>query len=467
MFFNLTYRYKPGIMMSQRNLDQHSFRSSKGLDEEIIRRISSIKKEPEWMLEFRLNAFKIFNAKKLQSWGPDLSKINLNDLHYYVRPTEKKEADWSKVPEHIKNTFDKIGIPEAERKFLAGSTAQYESEAVYSNLKKEWESLGVIFKDMDSALREHPEIVKKYLGTLVPSTDNKFAALNSAVWSGGSFVYVPKGVEVQIPLQTYFRINTQNMGQFERTLIIAEEGSSVHYVEGCSAVIYSAASLHAAVVEVFAHKNSRIRYTTIQNWSNNVYNLVTKRAIANENAVVEWIDGNIGSKVSMKYPTVILKGEGARADVISIAYAGKGQIQDTGARAIHLAPNTKSKIISKSISKNGGQSSYRGSVKISKGAVNATSSVRCDALILDKESRSDTYPKIEVDEDKVSLAHEATVGKIGEEQIFYLMSRGLPENEAISMIVLGFVESFTKELPMEYAVELNRLIQLETKEAVG
>jgi len=443
------------------------FKSGKGLTEEIVRQISSIKKEPEWMLDFRLNAYKIFTEKKMPSWGPDLSGIDLRNISYYVKPNGKKEADWNKVPQNIKNTFDKIGVPEAERKFLAGSTAQFESEAIYSSLKKEWESKGVIFKDMDSALREHPEIVKKYLGTLVPSTDNKFAALNSAVWSGGSFIYVPKGVSIDIPLQTYFRINTQSMGQFERTLIIADEGSIVHYVEGCSAPIYSTASLHVAVVEVFVHKSARVRYTTIQNWSNNVYNLVTKRAIANENAVVEWIDGNIGSKVSMKYPTVILKGEGSRADIISIAYAGKGQIQDAGARAIHLAPNTKSKIISKSISKNGGQSSYRGSVKISKGAVNATSSVRCDALLLDENSRSDTYPKMEVDEDKVSLAHEATVGKIGEEQIFYLMSRGIPENEAISMIVLGFVESFTKELPMEYAVELNRLIQLETKGAVG
>lgn len=451
----------------EKNTENYSFKTGKGLDEEVVRQISKIKNEPSWMLDFRLNAYTSFLEKKMPLWGPDLSTINFSDIHYYAKSTDRKEADWEKVPENIRKTFDKIGIPEAERKFLGGSTAQFESEVVYSNLKKEWESQGVIFKDMDSALRENSEIVKKYFGTLVPYTDNKFAALNSAVWSGGSFIYVPKGVEIQIPLQTYFRINTSNMGQFERTLIIAEEGSFVHYVEGCSAPIYTSASLHAAVVEVFAHKNARVRYTTIQNWSNNVYNLVTKRAIANENSVVEWIDGNIGSKVTMKYPTVILKGENSRADIISIAYAGKGQIQDAGARAIHLAKNTKSKIISKSISKDGGQSSYRGEVKLVKGASGSVSSVRCDALILDENSRSDTYPSIKVEDDHVSIAHEATVGKIREEQIFYLMSRGITEQDAISMIVLGFVEPFTNQLPMEYAVELNRLIKLEMNGAVG
>jgi len=446
---------------------QFSASPKKGLSEDIVRQISEIKSEPEWMLDFRLNAFKIFGSKPMPPWGPNLSEIDFSDVIYYLKPTEKKESDWEKVPADIKKTFDKIGIPEAERKFLAGATAQYESEAVYHNLKKEWESQGVIFTDLDSAVREHPEVVRKYLGTLVPAIDNKFAALNSAVWSGGSFVYVPKNVRVEIPLQAYFRINTQNMGQFERTLIIAEEGSYVPYVEGCSAPIYSSGSLHAAVVEVFAQKNSRVRYSTIQNWSTNVYNLVTKRAIADEGAIVEWIDGNIGSRITMKYPCVILKGRGARADILSVAYAGKGQIQDNGAKVIHLAPNTNSTIISKSISKDGGRTSYRGLLKITKGAVGAKSSVKCDALLMDEHSRSDTYPLVQVDEDKVTLAHEATVGKIGEEQLFYLMSRGISEQDALSMVVLGFIEPFTKELPMEYAVELNRLIQLEMEGAVG
>ncbi|MFA6530265.1 MAG: Fe-S cluster assembly protein SufB [Candidatus Micrarchaeia archaeon] len=447
--------------------EDYRFKSKKGISAQLIRDISKMKNEPEWMLNFRLKSFEQFMKMKMPRFGPDLSAIKFEDIIYYAKPTEKTESDWEKVPESIKKTFDKIGIPEAERKFLAGATAQYESEAVYHNLKKEWESQGVIFTDMDSALKQYPEIVKKYLGTLVPPTDNKFSALNSAVWSGGSFVYVPKGVKVEIPLQSYFRINTQNMGQFERTMIIVEEGASVSYVEGCSAPIYTSGSLHAAVVEVFAHKNSRIRYTTIQNWSNNVYNLVTKRAVANENATVEWIDGNIGSKLNMKYPCVILKEPGARADLLSVAYAGKGQIQDAGAKAIHLAPNTSSTIISKSISKDGGQATYRGLLKIAKGAVGSKATVRCDALILDEKSRSDTYPKIEVDENQVTLGHEAMVGRIGEEQLFYLMSRGISEKDALSMIVLGFIEPFTKELPMEYAVELNRLIQLEMEGSVG
>jgi Fe-S cluster assembly protein SufB len=447
--------------------ENYSFKSSKGLSEQIVRQISELKQEPEWMLDFRLKSFKLFQSKPMPSWGPDLKHIDFGDIIYYAKPTDRKSADWKDVPEDIKKTFDKIGIPEAERKFLAGATAQYESEAVYHNLKKEWESQGVIFTDMDSAVREHSELVRKHMGTLVPPADNKFAALNSAVWSGGSFVYIPKGVRVEIPLQAYFRINTQSMGQFERTLIIAEEDSFAHYIEGCSAPIYTAGSLHAAVVEVFANKRSRLRYTTIQNWSNNVYNLVTKRAIAQEKALVEWVDGNIGSAITMKYPCVILKGDGARADVLSVAYAGKGQIQDSGAKIIHLAPNTNSTIISKSISKDGGQTSYRGLLKIAKGAENSKSTVRCDALLLDEKSRSDTYPKVEVDENSATIGHEATVGKIGEEQLFYLMSRGISEADALSMIVLGFIEPFTKELPMEYAVELNRLIQMEMEGAVG
>ncbi len=419
------------------------------------------------MLDYRLNALKIYREKKLPGWGADLSEIDFEDIHYYASPTDEKVDTWDMVPDEIKETFDKIGIPEAERKFLSGATAQYDSEVVYHNLKKEWEDQGVIFTDMDSALKEHPEIVKKYFGTIIPSGDNKFAALNSSVWSGGSFVYVPKNVEVKIPLQAYFRINTKNAGQFERTLIIAEEGAKVHYIEGCSAPIYSSGSLHSAVVEVIAKKNAYVRYTTIQNWSSNVYNLVTKRAVGYENSRIEWVDGNIGSKVTMKYPCIILKGKGARGEVLSVAYAGKGQHQDAGAKIIHQAPETTSQIISKSISQGGGRSTFRGLLKVLKGAKNCKSFVQCDAFMLDEKSRSDTYPSIKIDEDTATIAHEAKVGRISDDKLFYLMSRGLNEKEAMKMIVLGFMESFTKELPMEYALELNRLIEIQLENSVG
>lgn len=455
--------------------DRYSFRDNikykhlarKGLDEDIVRSISELKQEPEWMTELRLRSLEIFRKKPMPKWGADLSSIDFDSIRYYASHTDEKADQWDKVPEQIKKTFERIGVPEAEKKFLGGTTAQYDSEVVYHNLKKEWEDLGVIFLDMDSGLKQHPEIVRKYFGTVVPITDNKFAALNSAVWSGGSFVYVPKGVEVKIPLQAYFRINTQNVGQFERTLIVLEEGAKAHYIEGCSAPIYSSGSLHSAVVEVIAHKNSYVRYTTIQNWSGNVYNLVTKRAVAHENSVVEWLDGNIGSRITMKYPCIILKGRKAKGEVLSVAYAGKGQHQDTGAKIIHQAPETTSQIISKSISQEGGRSSYRGLLKVLNGAKNCRSFVRCDAYMLDKESRSDTYPSIQIDEDTTTIGHEAKVGKIAEDKLFYLMSRGISEKDAITMVVLGFMESFTKELPMEYAVELNRLIEMQLEGAVG
>jgi Fe-S cluster assembly protein SufB len=443
--------------------------AKKGLDEKVVRYISELKGEPDWMTETRLKAFRVFRAKAMPSWGADLSGIDFRKIRYYASPIDEgdKADAWEKVPEEIKRTFDRIGIPEAERKFLGGATAQYDSEVVYHNLKKEWEGMGVVFMDMDSGLAQYPEIVKKNFGRIIPASDNKFAALNTAVWSGGSFVYIPKGVKVKIPLQAYFRINTKNAGQFERTMIIAEEGASVHYVEGCSAPIYSAASLHAAVVEVIAEKNAYIRYTTIQNWSNNVYNLVTKRAVAHEDAVVEWLDGNIGSKVTMKYPCIMLKGEGARGEVISVAFAGRGQAQDAGAKMIHSAPRTTSRIISKSISQDGGRCSYRGLVRVDKGAQKARSFVQCDAYILDGKSRSDTYPSIRIDERTATVAHEAKVGRISQEKLFYLMSRGIPEKDALAMVVLGFIESFTKELPMEYAVELNRLVEMHLGKAVG
>jgi len=441
--------------------------AKKGLDEKVVRSISELKNEPEWMLETRLKALRIFRKKPTPTWGADLGAIDFDEIRYYASPTDQKTDVWAQVPKEIKKTFDRIGIPEAERKFLGGASAQYDSEVVYHNLKKEWESQGVIFTDMDTGLREYPEIVRKHFGSLVPSGDNKFAALNTAVWSGGSFVYVPKGVKVKIPLQAYFRINVKNAGQFERTLIIVEEGGSVHYIEGCSAPIYSAAALHAAVVEVFAARNAYVRYSTIQNWSNNVYNLVTKRAVAHENAVVEWLDGNIGSKVNMKYPCIILKGEGARGQVLSVAFAGKGQRQDAGAKMIHEASRTTSQIISKSISQGGGRTSYRGLVRVAQRADGCKSFVQCDAYLLDDKSRSDTYPTMKIDNDTATVAHEAKVGKIAEEKLFYLMSRGIPEKEALAMIVLGFIESFTKELPMEYAVELNRLIELQLEHAVG
>jgi len=442
---------------------------AKGIGEGTVRSISELKGEPEWMTAIRLEAFRAFGKMHMPKWGADLSKIDFENIRYYASPIEEGEKTdvWDKVPKGIKKTFDRIGIPEAERRFLGGASAQFDSEVVYHNLKKEWESQGVVFLDMDSGLKEYPEIVRKHFGTIVPHRDNKFAALNTAVWSGGSFVYVPKGVKVKIPLQAYFRINTKNAGQFERTLIIAEEGSSVHYVEGCSAPIYSASSLHAAVVEVIAEKGSYIRYTTIQNWSNNVYNLVTKRAVAGESAVVEWLDGNIGSKTTMKYPCIILKGRGARGDVMSVAFAGKGQTQDAGAKMIHLAPDTVSRIISKSISQGGGRSTYRGLVRIAKGAKDAKSFVQCDAYLLDAKSRSDTYPMMKIDEKSATVGHEAKVGRISQEKLLYLMSRGIPEKDALSMVVLGFIESFTKELPMEYAVELNRLVEIQLENAVG
>ena len=441
--------------------------AKKGLDAGIVAMISKIKKEPKWMLDIRLNALETFNRTPLPKWGPDLKGIDFDSIRYYASPTDEKTDAWEKVPKDIKKTFDRIGVPEAERRFLGGASAQYDSEVVYHHLRKEWEKEGVIFLDMDSALKQHPDMVKKYFCTLVPAGDNKFAALNTAVWSGGSFVYIPKGVKVKIPLQAYFRINTKNVGQFERTMIIVEEGASVHYVEGCSAPIYSAASLHAAVVEVFAKKGSNVRYTTIQNWSNNVYNLVTKRAVADEDATVEWLDGNIGSKLNMKYPCIILRGRRARGQVISVAFAGPGQTQDSGAKMIHEAPETTSQIVSKSISQGGGRTSYRGLVRIAKDAENCRSFVQCDAYMLDRMSRSDTYPTIKVFNESATVGHEAKVGKIAKEKLFYLMSRGISEKDALAMIVLGFIGTFTKELPMEYAVELNRLIEMQLEHAVA
>ena len=449
--------------------EQYVFKSEKGLSAEIVRNISMMKKEPQWMLDYRLKALDIFLKKPMPNWGDTelMGQIDFQNMYYYLKPTEGIAADWSNVPDDIKRTFDKIGIPEAEQKFLAGVTAQYDSEAVYHSIKKELEDIGVIFLDMDSGLKQYPDLIKKYFGTVIPSADNKFAALNSAVWSGGSFVYVPKGVKVAIPLQAYFRINSKNTGQFERTLIIADEGSSVHYIEGCTAPTYSSDSLHSAVVELIALPGSHLRYTTIQNWSNNVFNLVTKRAVAHKNSIVEWLDGNLGSKLTMKFPAVYLVGEGARGEILSCAMAGKGQHQDAGAKLVFAAPNTSGTIISKSVSKNGGRSSYRGLVKVYPGATNVKVNVRCDALLLDEASRSDTYPTMEINEQSSTVSHEATVSKVGEEQLFYLMSRGLSESEAVTLIVNGFFEAFVKELPMEYAVELNRLIGMEMEGSVG
>jgi Fe-S cluster assembly protein SufB len=443
------------------------FEPKRGLNEQIVEEISWIKQEPEWMRKFRLKALKHFWGRPMPWWGADLSGIDFDNIFYYLKPTEQQAKNWEDLPEDIRGTWDKLGIPEAEKKYLGGVSAQYESEVVYHKIKDELDQMGVIFTDMDSGLREHPEIVKEYFGTLIPPNDNKFAALNSAVWSGGSFIYVPPGVQVDIPLQAYFRINAENMGQFERTLIIADEGAYVHYVEGCSAPIYTSDSLHSAVVEIIAKKNARVRYTTIQNWSNNVYNLVTKRAAAHEDAVMEWIDGNIGSKVTMKYPSIYLLGKGARGEVLSVAFAGKGQHTDAGGKAIHAAPHTTSIINSKSVSKDGGRTGYRGLVRVEPGAHHAKSMVRCDALILDEISRSDTYPYVEVEEQTAQLGHEASVARIGEDQLFYLMSRGLSEAEASAMIVNGFIEPITRELPMEYAVELNRLIELQMEGAIG
>jgi Fe-S cluster assembly protein SufB len=441
--------------------------SKKGLSREVVKSISKLKDEPQWMLDFRLRSYDIFMKKPMPTWGGDLSKIDFQNIFYYAKASEKTEKSWDDVPDNVKKTFDKLGIPEAEKKFLAGVGAQYESEVVYHHLREDLQKQGVLFLDTDTALKEQPEIFKKYFGKIIPPEDNKFAALNSAVWSGGSFIYIPPGVKVDMPLQAYFRINAENIGQFERTLIIADEGSEVHYIEGCTAPVYSSESLHSAVVELVAHKDAKLRYTTIQNWSNDVYNLVTKRAYAYEGAKVEWIDGNIGSKLTMKYPGIYLMGEHAYGETLSIAFAGKNQHQDTGAKMVHLAPNTTSKITSKSVSRLNGRSTYRGLLNVAKGATNVKATVRCDALLLDDTSKTDTYPYMEINQEDATVTHEATVGKIGDEQIFYLMTRGFSEEEALSLIVNGFMEPFTKELPMEYAVELNRLIKLEMDGSVG
>ncbi len=447
--------------------DLYVYTSKKGLSRGTVEEISRIKNEPEWMLDFRLRSYDIFMKKPMPVWGGDLSKINFQNIFYYTKASEKQSKSWDDVPDSVRKTFDKLGIPEAEKKFLAGVGAQYESETVYHNLREDLSKQGVIFSDTDTAVKEHPDILKKYFGKVIPPEDNKFAALNSAVWSGGSFIYVPPNVKIELPLQAYFRINAENIGQFERTLIIADEGSEVHYIEGCTAPVYTTESLHSAVVELIAKKNAKIRYTTIQNWSKDVYNLVTKRAYAYENARVEWIDGNIGSKLTMKYPGVYMLGRNAHAEVVSIAFAGSDQHQDAGAKAVHLAPDTTSRITSKSVSKQSGRTTYRGLLHVAKGATGVKSNVRCDALLLDETSRTDTYPYVEVNEDDATISHEASVGKIGEDQIFYLMSRGFSESDALSLIVGGFIEPFTKELPMEYAVELNRLVKLEMEDSVG
>ncbi|QAY70704.1 Fe-S cluster assembly protein SufB [Xylanimonas protaetiae] len=442
--------------------------AQRGLSEAVVRNISALKNEPEWMLNQRLKALRLFGKKPMPSWGADLSGIDFDNIKYFVRSTEKQASSWEELPDDIKATYDRLGIPEAEKqRLVAGVAAQYESEVVYHQIREDLEAQGVIFVDTDTGLRDYPELFQEYFGTVIPSGDNKFAALNSAVWSGGSFVYVPKGVHVEIPLQAYFRINTENMGQFERTLIIADEGSYVHYVEGCTAPIYSSDSLHSAVVEIIVKKNARVRYTTIQNWSNNVYNLVTKRATAAEGATMEWVDGNIGSKVTMKYPAIYLLGEHAKGETLSIAFAGEGQHQDAGSKMVHAAPNTSSSIISKSVARGGGRTSYRGLVQILEGASHSASNVLCDALLVDQISRSDTYPYVDVREDDVSMGHEATVSRVSEDQLFYLMSRGMPETEAMAMIVRGFVEPIARELPMEYALELNRLIELQMEGSVG
>ncbi|HVB61125.1 MAG TPA: Fe-S cluster assembly protein SufB [Ktedonobacteraceae bacterium] len=455
--------YAPGFHMAE----NYAFKSKRGLDQQTVEQISEMKGEPGWMRDFRLKSLKHFMQRAMPTWGADLSGIKFDDIFYYIKPVQEQGKTWDDIPSEIKDTFDRLGIPQAERSYLAGVTAQYESEAVYHKVREDLEKIGVIFTDMDTALRLYPDIIKEHFGSVIPYTDNKFAALNSAVWSGGSFVYVPRGVRVEIPLQAYFRINAQNMGQFERTLIIAEPGSYVHYVEGCTAPTYSSDSLHSAVVEIKVMEGARVRYTTIQNWSKNVYNLVTKRAAAYRDATMEWVDGNIGSKVTMKYPAVLLMEPGARGDVLSVAFASSGMHQDAGAKITHLAPYTTSQILSKSVSKGTGRASYRGLVRINSGAHHTKSNVRCDALLLDEMARTDTYPTIRVEENQTEIGHEATVSKVGEDQLFYLMSRGLDETEAYSLIVNGFIEPITKELPMEYAVELNRLIQLEMSGSVG
>ena len=440
----------------------------RGLNEEVVRDISAAKNEPEWMLEQRLKALDMYNKKPLPNWGPDLSGIDFDQIKYFVRSTEKQATSWEDLPEDIKNTYDKLGIPEAEKqRLVAGVAAQYESEVVYHKIREDLEEQGVIFVDTDTGLREYPELFKEYFGSVVPAGDNKFSALNAAVWSGGSFIYVPKGVHVEIPLQAYFRINTENMGQFERTLIVVDEDAYVHYVEGCTAPIYKSDSLHSAVVEIICKKNARVRYTTIQNWSNNVYNLVTQRARAEEGATMEWVDGNIGSKVNMKYPAVWMTGPNSRGEVLSAQFCGEGQVQDTGAKVVHMAPNTSSNIVSKSVSRNGGRAAYRGLVQINANAKNSHSNIECDALLVDNISRTDTYPYNDIRNDHVTLGHEAKVSKVSEEQLFYLMSRGISEEDAMAMIVRGFIEPIAKELPMEYALELNRLIELQMEGSVG
>jgi Fe-S cluster assembly protein SufB len=460
---NTDYASKYGFS----DTEDYVFKAERGLDETKIRHMSAMKGEPEWMLDIRLKAFQHFLDRPMPEWGADLGTIDFESIYYYIKPSERQEDTWEDVPSYIKDTFDKLGIPEAEQKFLSGVAAQYESEVIYHNIKKDLEDKGVIFLGMDDGLAKYPELVKEYFNTIIPYNDNKFAALNTAAWSGGSFIYVPPGVHIEMPLQAYFRINAKNAGQFERTLIIIDEGAYVHYVEGCTAPIYSSDSLHSAVVEIIVKKGGRCRYTTVQNWSNNVYNLVTKRAVAETNATMEWIDGNLGSKITMKYPAVYLTGEGAHGEILSIAFAGKGQHQDAGGKVVHQAPNTTSRIISKSICKDGGRSSYRGLLKVEPQAYNSKSNVVCDALLLDEDSRSDTYPYIEIDNDDVTIGHEASVSKVGEEQLFYLMSRGITEEMANTLIVNGFIEPLVKELPMEYAIEMNRLIQLQMEGSIG
>jgi len=460
---NVEYAAKYGFA----DAEDYVFKAEKGIDTTLIRYMSDSKNEPEWMLEYRLKAFEHFLERPMPEWGADLSDIDFDDIYYYIKPSERQGDDWEDIPPYIKDTFNKLGIPDAEQKFLAGVAAQYESEVVYHKMKEELKNQGVIFLGMDDGLAQYPELVKEYFGKIIPHTDNKFAALNSSVWSGGSFIYVPPGVRIEMPLQAYFRINAKNVGQFERTLIIIDEGAYCHYVEGCTAPIYSTDSLHSAVVEIVVKKGGRCRYTTIQNWSNNVYNLVTKRAMAYEDATMEWVDGNLGSKITMKYPAVYLMGPRAHGEILSIAFAGNGQHQDAGGKVVHNAPNTTSRIISKSLSKSGGRASYRGLLKVHEGSHGSRSNVVCDALLLDDQSRSDTYPYIEIDEDDVTIGHEASVSKIGEEQLFYLMSRGLSEEMASTMIVNGFIEPLVKELPMEYAVEMNRLIQLQMEGSIG
>lgn len=443
------------------------FKTKRGLNREVVEQISAMKGEPEWMLEFRLKALEHFQQRPMPTWGGDLSKLNLDEIFFYTKPTDKEGRSWDEVPDTIKETFNRLGIPEAEQKFLSGVGAQYESEMVYHNIQEHLAEKGVIFKSIENGLRDHPDLFREYFGTVIPIEDNKFAALNSAVWSGGSFVYIPPGVKVDLPLQAYFRLNEADAGQFERTLIIADEGSWAHYVEGCTAPIYTTDSFHSGVIEIIVKKNARFRYTTIQNWSTNMYNLVTQRAIVNEGATMEWVDANLGSKLTMKYPSCYLVGERAHGEILSLAFAAQGQHQDTGGKAIHVAPNTSSKITSKSISKGNGRASYRGLLKVHKSAGNSRSNVVCDALLLDDTSRSDTYPYIEIDNEDVTVGHEASVSKVGEEQLFYLMSRGLSEEEATSMVVSGFIEPLVKELPMEYAIEMNRLIQLQMEGSIG